>query len=93
MAKIAALKTNIDEASATITYVGKAATVWSEQYFSYTTAGTFGKLLQDAGGGSSPEVIAAAVWDELTTTHTISGTYGEKVKKLLTLSQFLALKD
>lgn len=92
MAKIAALKTNIDEASATITYVGKAA-VWSEPYSSYTTAGTFGKLLQDAGGGSSPEVIAAAVWDELTTTHTISGTYGEKVKKLLTLSQFLALKD
>lgn len=70
-----------------------AAAVWSEPYSSYTTAGTFGKLLQDAGGGSSPEVIAAAVWDELTTTHTISGTYGEKVKKLLTLSQFLALKD
>lgn len=70
-----------------------AAAVWSEPYADYNTAGTFGKLLQDAGGGSSPEVIAAAVWDELTSTHTISGTYGEKVKKLLTLAQFLALKD
>ena len=38
-----------------------ASAVWSEQYASYNTAGTFGKLLQDAGGGSSPEVIAAAV--------------------------------
>ena len=70
-----------------------AAAVWSEPYAAYTTTGTFGKLLQDAGGGSSPEVIASAVWDELLSTHTVSGTYGEKVKKLLTLSQFLALKD
>jgi len=44
-----------------------AAAVWSEPYSNYTTPGTFGKLMQDAGGGSSPEVIAAAVWDELTT--------------------------
>lgn len=70
-----------------------AAAVWNEAYASYDTAGTFGKLLQDAGGGSSPEVIASAVWDELLSTHNISGSYGEKVKKLLTLAQFLALKD
>lgn len=45
------------------------------------------------GGGASASQIADAVWDEALADHSTAGTYGAKVKKLLELAQFLALKD
>jgi hypothetical protein len=51
-----------------------------------------GLISVDSGGGSSPAVIAAAVWDELLSNHTISGSAGRKLKRALSLSQFIGLK-
>lgn len=36
--------------------------------------------------------IAETVWDELESNHNTSGTFGAKIKKLLTLGNFLATK-
>lgn len=48
-----------------------------------------------SGSGVMPgdiTAIAQSVWDELLATHTVAGTVGERMQKLLTLSQFIALK-
>jgi hypothetical protein len=56
--------------------------VWNEAQSGHTTAGTFGKYLDDevsqVGGGSAPTaaVIADAVWDELLAGHAIAGSAG-----------------
>lgn len=53
-----------------------AGQVWGVSAASNNTPGTMGELLNDAGGGSSPSIIAAAVWDELLNSHLSAGSTG-----------------
>ncbi|MFN8996701.1 MAG: hypothetical protein ACK5X3_23980 [Pseudomonadota bacterium] len=58
-----------------------------------------GELLNGAGGGATPSIIADAVWDALISGYTDPGSMGlavaeiqTELAKKLTKTQFLALK-
>jgi hypothetical protein len=63
-------------------YAGVADSVWDEAQSGHTTAGTFGKYLDDevsqVGGGSAPTAaeVADAVWDEALSGHATAGSAG-----------------
>jgi len=77
-----------------LTTSGIADAVWDEAISGHQTGGSTGETLNSSGGGTTPSAIADAVWDEAITGHTTAGTFGEKVsKKLLTLAQWVGLKD
>ena len=77
-----------------LTTSGIVDAVWDEAISGHQTGGSTGETLNSSGGGTTPSAIADAVWDEATTGHTTAGTFGEKVsKKLLTLAQWVGLKD
>lgn len=76
-----------------------ATAVWSADVSQNITSGTMGRLLYDAGGGASPEIIAGAVWDELMSAHTDPDSFGEAMQyikdeldKKLKTTTFIALK-
>jgi hypothetical protein len=66
-------------------YAGVADSVWDEAQSGHTTAGTFGKYLDDevsqVGGGSAPTAaeVADAVWDEAIAGHLTAGSTGNKL--------------
>lgn len=62
-----------------------AAAVWNAVVASYSTTGTMGKALADAGGAGNP-------WGADAATNNDPGTMGEKLNKTLTTSKFLGLK-
>ena len=77
-----------------LTTSGIVDAVWDEAISGHQTGGSTGETLNSSGGGTTPSAIADAVWDEAITGHTTAGTFGEKVsKKLLTLAQWVGLKD
>jgi hypothetical protein len=54
--------------------------VWDEDVdATHQTAGSAGKRLDDAGGGSSPSAIADAVWEEAIAGHQTTGTAGKRL--------------
>jgi hypothetical protein len=65
---------------------GLARAVWSETSSAYTTAGTFGKKVNDlsggGGGGPSAADIADAVWDEAINSHLTAGSAGKFIDDL-----------
>ena len=76
-----------------------ATAVWSAEVSQNIESGSMGRLLYDAGGGASPEIIAGAVWDELMSAHTDPDSFGEAMQylkdeldKKLKTSTFIALK-
>jgi len=89
----------IAEASIDITVTGTGLTidnvgpaVWGVLASLNNDPGTMGELLNSAGGGASPSIIAAAVWDEIASGHTIPGSFADELRKKLTQNNFIALK-
>lgn len=62
-----------------------ANAVWDAATSAHQTAGSMGKAVTDAGGAGNP-------WSATTAGNSTAGTFGEKVQKLLTTSNFIALK-
>jgi hypothetical protein len=72
--------------SAGLTDLNLANAIWNALTTNYTTAGTTGKALSDAGAAGNP-------WGSPVEGNTATGTFGELVgKKLLTVAKFLGLK-
>lgn len=68
--------------------------VWNAAASRYNYAGTMGQKLNNAAsGGVDYSALGLAVWDVLTSSMTTSGSAGEQLKKALTSTKFLALKD
>lgn len=66
--------------------------VWNALAALNNNPDTMGELLNSAGGGASPSIIAEAVWDELLAGHSIPGSAAEELKKKLSQVMFIALK-
>ncbi len=64
---------------------GLAQAVWEAQIALYSSPGTTGEALNNAGSAGNP-------WDSLTSANNDPGTFGELVQKLLTVAKFLGLK-
>lgn len=62
-----------------------AQEIWNAQTTGYTSTGTMGKALNDAGAAGNP-------WSADLSTNNSSGTFGWLIQKLLTATKFLALK-
>ena len=62
-----------------------AQEIWNAQTTGYTSTGTMGKALNDAGAAGNP-------WSADLSTNNSSGTFGWLIQKLLTVTKFLALK-
>ena len=72
--------------SAGLTDLNIQAMVWNALVTDYTTAGTTGKALSDAGASGNP-------WGSPVAGNTAAGTFGELVaNRLLTVAKFLGLK-
>lgn len=59
--------------------------IWDELQTDHTSAGTFGKYLDEevsSAGGDTAAVIADAVWDETLTDHSSAGSTGETMENL-----------
>lgn len=59
--------------------------VWSRNLAPFTTAGTAGKALTDAGSAGNP-------WSSTLAANNTPGTFGAFIQKLLTVAKFLGLK-
>lgn len=71
-----------------------AQEVWQGQAANYNAAGTMGNKLNSAGsGGVDYQALGEAVWSILQSDADTPDSMGEKLKQLLTLGQFIALKE
>ena len=64
---------------------GLAAAIWAQDISDYTSSGTAGRKLNDAGSAGNP-------WDALLVANNTTGTFGQLIQKLLTVGKFLGLK-